>query len=359
MTQGHGDDAYRYSDIRLNFSSNIFASADLSELKQHLCRSIHLVDNYPEPEARSLEAAIARRHGVDAECVLVTNGATDAIYLVAEWFASRREGGYVLPMPTTFSEYADASRLYGLAPAAAGAEGQAPAANRAAEGGALCWLCNPNNPTGTVSTPQELLHRARRYAYLVVDQSYEDYTLAPMLSHADAAASENIIQLHSLTKTYAVPGLRIGYIVAPPAVVAQLRSRLRPWAVNALAVEAGRWLMEHDTRAVADLPAYLAETARLRARLAALPGVAVGATATSFMLAHISHATAAELKDYLAVAHHILIRDASNFSGLTAHHFRVSTQTPAANDALVTAITDFIAQKTSVTTSATTSTTAV
>ena len=349
MTQGHGDDAYRYSDIRLNFSSNIFATADLSELKQHLCRSIHLVDNYPEPEARSLEAAIARRHGVDAECVLVTNGATDAIYLVAEWFASRREGGHVLPMPTTFSEYADASRLYGLAPAA----------NRAAEGRALCWLCNPNNPTGTVSTPQELLHRARRYAYLVVDQSYEDYTLAPMLSHADAAASENIIQLHSLTKTYAVPGLRIGYIVAPPAVVAQLRSRLRPWAVNVLAVEAGRWLMEHDTRAVADLPAYLAETARLRARLAALPGVAVGATATSFMLAHISHATAAELKDYLAVAHHILIRDASNFSGLTAHHFRVSTQTPAANDALVTAITDFIAQKTSVTISATTSTTAV
>ena len=348
MTQGHGDDAYRYSDIRLNFSSNIFASADLSELKQHLCRSIHLVDNYPEPEARSLEAAIARRHGVDAECVLVTNGATDAIYLVAEWFASRREGGYVLPMPTTFSEYADASRLYGLAPAAASAEGRA-----------LCWLCNPNNPTGTVSTPQELLHRARRYAYLVVDQSYEDYTLAPMLSHADAAASENIIQLHSLTKTYAVPGLRIGYIVAPPAVVAQLRRRLRPWAVNALAVEAGRWLMEHDTRAVADLPAYLAETARLRARLAALPGVAVGATATSFMLAHVSHATAAELKDYLAVAHHILIRDASNFSGLTAHHFRVSTQTPAANDALVTAITDFIAQKTSVTTSATTSNTAV
>ena len=84
MIAGHGDDIHEYEGITMNFSSNIYAHADLQLLLEHLRKRIGLIANYPEPEPRSLEVKLAARLGVPAECVVVTNGATDAIYLIAE-----------------------------------------------------------------------------------------------------------------------------------------------------------------------------------------------------------------------------------------------------------------------------------
>ncbi len=206
----------------------------------------------------------------------------------------------------------------------------------------ILWLCNPNNPTGTVFSPDKIRQYARQFDYVVVDQSYEDYTQAPMLTPQDAASSRNILQLHSLTKTYAIPGLRIGYIIAPPQLIRQLRQYVRPWAVNVLAIEAGKWLIENNVHVLPDLNAYLTETERLRQHLNQIPGIKAAETQTNFFLAQIKPYTAAELKDYLARKHHILIRDASNFRGLTTHHFRLSTQTSQENDLLVNAVKDFV-----------------
>ena len=380
MLQGHGDDIYQYPDIRMNFSSNIFAHADMSELKAHLCRNIHLIDNYPEPSPRSLERLIANKAGVSPDSVLVTNGATEAIYLIAQTLASAQSGqasvwssqASVLsgqtsvrssqvegaphiapcthfctgPQPT-FSEYTDASLLHGLkeekwSPATSPIEPIMPiepikpiTPNNPIT---LLWLCNPNNPTGSIYTPSEISGFVRRFAYVVVDQSYEDLTLAPMMTPLEAAASQNIIQVHSLTKTYAIPGLRIGYVVASPMVIGMLRRYVRPWSVNALAIEAGQWLLNHELKAVPDLPAYLEETQRLRHQINLIPGIEAAPTHTNFILARVATTTAARLKDILARRHHILIRDASNFRGLTPHHFRISAQTPEENTLLLEAL---------------------
>ncbi len=91
MIAGHGDDIYNNPDIRVNFSSNIYVNTDMSALKEHLCQHISLINNYPEPAAHSLEEAIADKYGIAADSVLVTNGATDAIYLIAQTFG--QEGG--------------------------------------------------------------------------------------------------------------------------------------------------------------------------------------------------------------------------------------------------------------------------
>ena len=111
---------------------------------------------------------------------------------------------------------------------------------------------------------------------------------------------------------------------------------------NALAIEAGKWLIENNVHVLPDLNAYLTETERLRQRLNQIPGIKADETQTSFFLAQVTPHTAAELKDYLATVHHILIRDASNFRGLTPHHFRISTQSPQENNQLVNAIEDFM-----------------
>ena len=322
MLQGHGDDAYRYAGIRHNFSSNIFSHADLSGLKTFLSSRLDVIGTYPEPEPRALERLIAEQSGVGEECVLVTSGATEAIYLIAE---SWKALPYEISQPT-FSEYADACQTVDMQQGSNG----------------ILWLCNPNNPTGSVIPKADVLGLAKRYHLFVLDQSYEDYTLAPLLSPAEAVAAGNILQLHSLTKTYCIPGLRIGYVVGAAALIGQLRQRLRPWSVNALAIEAATWLIRNHVRVLPELTAYLAEAQRLRNALHAIDGISVEPTSTNFMLCRLDERlgiTAAELKEHLATRNGLLIRDASNFEGLTPYHFRVAAQTREEDDELIRSLT--------------------
>lgn len=324
MINGHGDDAYHYPEgIRTDFSSNICPHADHSLLMAHLAEAGgRLIGHYPEPEAWSLERMLAERHGISPERVIVTNGATEAIYLVAQAFRLRP----VIPQPT-FSEYRDACRLF-------------PPRDRRRS---VLWLCNPNNPTGEAKDHMAVEDMASRYALAVVDQSYEAYcNELPLLPHL-LGESSNIIQLHSLTKTYAVPGLRLGYITTSTRLAEAIRRCLRPWSVSALAVEAGKFLVEHQE--LIQRP-DLKEAQRLWHALDALDGIEVLPTQTNFMLARLTSPLSPPpshlLKDYLARRHGLLIRDASNFMGLTPQHFRVAAQSPSENDALVGAINDFL-----------------
>ena len=314
---------YRYRNIKMNFSSNIFAGTDLSELEDYLCTRMDVVRSYPEPSAASLEEMIASECGINPDEVLVTSGAVDAIYLIAQVY--RNEGTCRIMQPT-FREYEDACRVFGY---------------QEREDGALCWLCNPNNPTGDVMATDEVLALAERHRLIIVDQSYEDYTMAPLIQPSDVVGRDNIILLHSMTKRYAVPGLRLGYVTASSSIINRLQEQYRPWAINALSLEAGKWLVQRGKTAIPDLTSYLAETQRLRTMLNEIDGIEAQPTQTNFFLCTIQQATAAELKEYLAREHGILIRDASNFTGLTPHHFRIATQSRAENDALVTAIKNY------------------
>ena len=337
MIQGHGDDTHDYPGIQSNFSSNIHPNADLRDLKAHLCGKMDLIDRYPEPVSRSLEKVIARKHGISSDNVLVTSGATDAIYLIAQTAAKNHYEHFCDGRLPTFSEYEDASRMFGLTRKNDFGE-------KEVAGNTLLWLCNPNNPTGDAYSEAALADFVQKYGLVVIDQSYEDYTSLPMMTHREAAESNNIIQLHSLTKTYAIPGLRLGYAIAPHHIIAKLRENVRPWAVNALAIEAGMWLLENKDSVVDDLHAYLSETQHLRAMLNQIPGITAHETQTNFFLVEMAANNAADLKDYLVKKHHILIRDASNFRGLSPRHFRVSTQTPEENNLLVKAIREYLFQ---------------
>ena len=324
MIEGHGDDLYKYPDIKMNFSSNIYNGTDLSALKAYLCTRMDVVRSYPEPSAASLESMIALDYGISPDEVLVTSGAVDAIYLIAQAY---RELGTSHVLQPTFREYEDACHVFDY---------------QEREDGALCWLCNPNNPTGSVLTNGAVFELADHHRLLVVDQSYEDYTLEHLLEPAEAVKHDNLILLHSMTKRYAVPGLRLGYVTASATIIRCLREQYRPWAVNALSLEAGKWLVSRGVSAIPNLPGYLAETERLRLLLNGIDGIEAQETMTNFFLCTIQQATAHELKEYLAHEHGILIRDASNFTGLTTHHFRIAAQSSGENDALVAAIRQFI-----------------
>lgn len=342
MIKGHGDDTYQYSrPMVANFSSNIYSHADLQGLHDFLKGRLEVIGNYPAPDASQLEKVLANELHIEADEVLVTNGATQAIYLIAQAFAGSKSAVF----QPTFSEYADACRMHGhivkslfLLPSAR-EDWLLPEDVR------MLWLCNPNNPTGQVVPLEELrlLLEHNSQVLFVIDQSYEDFTLKYLLTEREALERGNVLLLHSMTKRFAVPGLRIGYVTGDAALLHRLRTHQMPWAVNALALEAGKWLLQQGALCVpASLTAYLKETARLRDRLMALGALEVWDTDTHFMLVRLRMGKASALKEWLMCEKGILIRDASNFEGLGDSYFRIATQDPAENDLLVESIAEWL-----------------
>ncbi len=335
MIYGHGDDMFRYGDkIKMNFSSNVYSGADYSELRAYLMERFDVVGHYPEPDAHSLEKMIAERLEVPENTVMVTNGANEAIYLIAQLYQGWAS---VIPQPT-FTEYEDACMAFGHTISYDTAdELEVLPEDR------IYWICNPNNPTGNVLLKNLINHIVRtRHRYLhVVDQSYADYTLSPMLEPKEMQDCFNLMLLFSLSKKYCIPGLRLGYVTASPIIIGRLKQIRQPWTINAMAIEAGKYLVQNQPKMIPDLEAYLKEAQRLHENLSAVEGLMVMNSATNFMLVNIDEGNIQELKQWLIDNYGILIRDASNFRGLDDHCFRITSQTPEENDTLVKAITEY------------------
>ena len=335
MIYGHGDDTYRYGEkVKMNFSSNIYQKADLTELKQYLATRLDAIGNYPEPEPKELEELIAEKLEIPSSMVMVTNGANEAIYLIAQLY---RGWASVIPQPT-YTEYADACRMFDHIISYESTD----ELNILPED-RIYWICNPDNPTGNVMLKQLLAYVIKKHPRFlhVIDQSYADYTLQPMLKPKELLDCYNVMILHSLSKKYCIPGLRLGYMTASPIIIERLRDIRQPWTVNTLAIEAGKWLIKNDPKVIPDIKDYIAEAQRLHDELQAIDGIMVMDTKTHYMLVNIDWTTSLELKNWLIENHGILIRDASNFHGLDAHCFRVAAQSPEENDALINAIKEF------------------
>lgn len=335
MIDGHGDDVFRYGDqVKLNFSSNVYSGADLSDLKAHMMAHFDVVGHYPEPRPHQLEGLIAEQLGVNPNTIMVTNGANEAIYLIAQLYSGWSS---VIPQPT-FSEYEDACKAFRhLISYEAADDLEVLPEDR------LYWICNPNNPTGNVLNKNLLVHIIRQHPrYLhVIDQSYVDYTLHPTLVPQDFDKCYNVMLVHSLSKKYCIPGLRLGYIYSSPIIIDRLQHIRQPWTVNAMAIEAGKYLVTHDPKMIPDLKGYLAEAARLHQELSAIEGLMVMDSATNFMLVNMDFGTTNDLKKWLIEKHGILIRDASNFRGLDNHCFRVTARSKEDDDLLIEAIKEY------------------
>ena len=335
MIYGHGDDTFRYGDkIKLNFSSNIYAWADLSGLKEHLMEHFEVVSHYPETEPSSLEKLLAEHLGVPENTVMITSGANEAIYLIAQLY---KNWASIIPQPT-FSAYEYACKTFDhLISYDRKNDLDVMPEDR------IYWICNPNNPTGNVLLKplmNRIIRQNPRYLY-VVDQSFADYTLQPMLNPSEMVDCYNLMLIGSLSKKYCIPGLRLGYIFSSPIIIDRLRQIRQPWTVNAMAIEAGKYLLTNNPQMITDLQDYLSEAQRLRQELKVIEGIRVLKTDTHFMLVIIDFAEAWELKQWLINNYGILIRDASDFRGLDSHYFRIVALTKEDDNQLVAAIREF------------------
>ena len=307
--------------------------------------------SYPEPQPFTLEKAIAESCGVAGENVCVTNGATEAIYLIAQCFAGKTSLIYV----PTFSEYADACRVHKhIIAECTSLEGIREECCRNAP--SLVWICNPNNPTGKVVEKMKLQELAGEFPEVtfVFDQSYAFFTEREVMTVGEGVVCSNVIQLHSMTKRYAVPGVRLGYLTACAQLLLRIRDIRMPWSVNAFAIETGLFLLQNDISRSTDINLLLARSRAFGEKIASFgAGTPQGCffevepSHTHYMLVRIARkldygsyrsASAADLKEHLAQECGLLIRNASNFATLGEGHFRIATQTDAQNELLIKAL---------------------
>lgn len=334
MIDGHGDDIWRFKDkVKHNFSTNIHSAFDHSQLMEHIALSVGSVTSYPEPEPRSVESLIASINGVDSANVMVTNGATESIYLLAQ-SAGRCHSAIIVP---TFSEYKDACKLHSHRISLVGSLSDIP------DGCDMVWLCNPNNPTGKVTSKDMLLNTAANHpeTVFIIDQAYADYTLLPTLTAREAVDAGNIILLGSLTKRFGVPGLRIGYSVGCAEVTGRAKQWRMPWSVNGPAISASMFLIQNRDKYMINASRLHDEAMRISRAFSGC-GITVYPSDCNFILCELPHGLAAALKQYLIESVGILIRDASNFDGLGQRHFRVAAQLPDENDLLIDTVRKWI-----------------
>lgn len=339
MLHGHGDDGYRQAHpILADFSTNVWYGGEPAGLKAYVFSQWPSINRYPEVLAESLAARVAAHHGLPPSQVLMSSGTTESIYLVAQAWAGRRS----TILTPSFAEYEDAGRLHGHQLTFLAWEELRADTLLASE---LIFICNPNNPTGGVLTVGFLaaLLTANPATVFVLDEAFIEFTtsidtMIPLLARFD-----NLLLLRSLTKAYAIPGLRLGYVVASPALIARLTAGKAPWTVSALAAAAGHFIFENFATVQPPTPRLLADRALFAAQLAQAAGLAVEASHTHYFLAKLPRGTAADLKRWLLARHGLLIRDAGNFRGLSPAHFRVSTRPAADNLLLVNALHEWTA----------------
>jgi threonine-phosphate decarboxylase len=290
---------------------------------------------YPDLGYPLLREALAVYLGASPENIIPTNGGAEALFLAARAADGR---GKALILEPTFSEYAPAARAAGLEPVRRIARRPQDgfrldlAALEDLEGLALVFLCNPNNPTGDALTRTEVLEIAacvrEADAALVVDEAFADFT--PEASVA-AEVGQELYVARSLTKFFAIPGLRLGCLVCERAARAQ---EFQPsWSVNAVAAAAGAVALRDRGFVEASVAALARRREELFEALEALPGLVPFPGAANFLLVR----GPAGLPEKLS-RRGVLVRGCEPFPGLGPGYFRVAVRNAAENERLLAAM---------------------
>lgn len=352
----------RPPDQFVDFSSNINPLGSPPGLKAVLKKALCKINRYPVPHAAPFRHFLAETLDQPEENFLIGNGASDLIHL---FFLCLRPRQLFLPVPT-FAEYEKAALLTGcrvepLLPNTGDGSFcfDTPPQGRpnlgftlpALQQGALIVICNPNNPTGAY-LPRALLEKLVDQAIqsktrVLIDESFFPFTgfprsesMAPLVTNYP-----NLWVLTSLTKLWALPGLRLGYLMGPAAAIKKLTGDGDPWRVNSLAQTAGM----HCLTSVDDFTAKTVELVTRERRylqrcLGKISGLEIFSGAANFLLAQMipSAGNSHHLYCYLG-SRGLLIREAGNFRGLNEHYFRIAVRRRRENRHLIDGIRTYFA----------------
>jgi len=297
------------------------------------------IGRHPDPRATPLRNALAEMQRVSAHQLIVGNGSVDLIYHLAVAFL--RAGDRVLIVAPTFGEYAASAALMGAEIVEYRADPENDFAididglldQSRARNPRIIFLCNPNNPTGKylARTDIEKILCASPDALLVLDEAFVQF-VADAWDVRDLLRYANLLILRSLTKDYALTGLRVGYAMASPLIIESIGKVQPPWSVNAFA-QAATIVALRDEKHLRDSLSALGRAKNDLVNDLTRLGLRVVPSATHFFLVQVP--SAAEVTRQMR-ERKIVVRDGTSW-GLS-NFIRIATRTPEENARLVNGI---------------------
>jgi threonine-phosphate decarboxylase len=329
-------------DELIDFSVNLNPLGP-PELARPLAAASKAIGNYPDNRYPGFKKAAAHSLNVLPENIVPGNGSSELIRLFAEGVIEPGDK-VIIPFPT-FSEYEFQCRLFG---ARIESVDFTDITNIKPDGCKAVFLCNPNNPSGLLISREEVLKLAQKCAgsetFLFVDEAFIELS-DPKESIAEFAASNDfVVVLRSLTKIYAVPGLRIGFAVAS-SEFANIMNNIRiPWSLNCAALAVGEHLLKcHKSYIERTLNLIRKERQWLSSSLGAIRGLQPYPSDSNFILIDICDffISSVELTEMM-LKQGIIVRDCASF-GLK-DHIRVAVRRRQENRKLIKALSNVISE---------------
>ena len=325
----------------VDFSANINPLGPPQWLRPLISAHISDLVHYPDPDATDLIAAIAQENNLPTNQILVGNGATELLHLLPRVLGKSRA---LIPIPS-YADYANPALLNGMEITALPLREenqfrldmeQLGAALQPDQPDQLVFLGQPNNPTGCTFDAHALRILAPQHprTMFIIDESFIDFTDGSQSLRVDRP--DNVIIVQSLTKAYAIPGLRLGYAMASAEIVTQVRRQLPNWSVNTLAQLVGTQAVQDKDYQQRSRVFIDQQREQLSQELSKLPGITVYPGAANFLLLRLNHATlnATQLAEK-TLQHGIAIRVCDNFPGLDNSYFRLAVRTEAEQQQLL------------------------
>ncbi len=346
MLKGHGGNIYDLaqrlgchpSEI-LDMSSNMNPLGPPPDLVTFLQENIKTIALLPEVDANTIVNMFAGRYNIDPEQVIAGNGTTQFIYSIPRVLETKR----ALIFGPTYADYADACAMhhipydYSTAGESVSFEHDIKSAAQQIRGHDTVFICNPNNPTGNIISRADLEELCKSHADVnfIIDESYLMFVDGSNKQSMIRSTLPNVMVLNSMSKFFTIPGLRIGFLISSPVIIKKFRTYLLPWSVNSLAQMAVQYLMKQTTQVqtfientlkfISQERDILFETFKNSSAIKLFPST------TCFILARLyGNLTADSLGNHLA-HDRILIRNCSNFSGLSDRFIRFSLKTSEIN----------------------------
>lgn len=330
-----------------DFSANINPLGMSELVRTAIINNINNIVRYPDIEYKKMHAAFSVRFDLSQDCMLLGNGGAELIYAV---LAAIKPKKVLLPVPS-FLEYAQAARLNGADITRIFTRENdflldSDKVIQMLPGMDMLFICNPNNPTGcleNINKLEKILKEAdRQNVICFLDESFIDFTgnekKYSMIGEVNKY--RNLIVLRSMTKFYALPGLRIGFASASPEIASRIRPHLPPWNINTLAecaLLAGFADKEyhfHTVEAVTRERNFLAEGLNALGIIKVYPGSA------NFLFIDVEKSN----KDSIwwqerLLREGILVRNCNTFEGIPENYLRVCVRLREENQSLLNAFT--------------------
>lgn len=324
----------------LDFSANINPLGS-PPLKKLLLEELEHIGHYPDNSYRDFRRAAGKFVNVDMECIVPGNGSSELIRLFAE--CCLLEGDTALVPTPSFGEYTNQSLLSGalVKKVNIGKDGLPLLADGDLEKAKLLFLCNPNNPTGRLLCAGQVIDLADRCeeaeTFLLVDEAFIELSEPEESVAIHAPNREFLFVMRSLTKSFGVPGLRLGFGVTNVKLAGIMNLARIPWSIGSLAAAAAPYLLgfeehlEHSRLVIKEELAWL-ESALQELGLRPLP------SSVNFILVDIEQSGLAS--DVLAertMAQGVMVRDCQSF-GLGKSFIRVAVRGHSENERLIAAL---------------------